>query len=242
MSTEILSLRSPVIPEKIEIESVWIERRNKILTAARQIESVKSQDDYEAAEILLKKITSASNDAEKMRKKLSQPFNDFSKKIKKMGDEARGPLEDDKVRLKKIMVVFLREEDKKKQAELRRIAEEEAEKEAELARVAEEEAAKQKEQEKDNPFAEFIPGLCEAPEPPIELAPVAIESTVGNVHKSFSRAGKVWKFEIESAASIPREFCSPDERKIREYVNREKDAASITGVRIWEEMTVSSRG
>jgi len=235
MMSEALTIRVPTIPEKIEIGVEWIERRNKILIASADITSVQSQDDYEAAEILLKKITSASNDAEKLRKNLSLPFTDLAKRIKKMGDDARNPLEEDKLRLKKIMSVFLREEEARQQADLRRIAEEAA-READAALLKEAEEAGKK---FNNPFAEFIPDSEESEVLPAE--PVAIESNVGNVNKSFSRAKKVWKFEIENESSVPREFCSPDEKKIREYVNREKDAASITGVRTWEELAVQSR-
>ena len=247
MQNEVLSLRVPAIPEKIEIGIDWIERRNKILIKVAEITVINNQDDYEDAEIFLKKITAASNDAEKLRKKLSQPFVDFGKQIKKMGDTAREPLETEKAKLKTIMGVFLRDQEQKRNAELRRIAEEQAQaEEVERKRIEAEredllaDAAANYDEEVKSPFDEFIPDKNIEPvfEPP---APAVIETTVGNVNKSFSRAKMVWKFEIENPASIPREFCSPDERKIREYINREKDAASIPGARIWEDIAVQSR-
>jgi len=251
MQNEVLSLRVPAIPEKIEIGIDWIERRNKILIKVAEITVINNQDDYEDAEIFLKKITGASNDAEKLRKKLSQPFADFGKQIKKMGDTAREPLETEKAKLKTIMGVFLRDQEQKRNAELRRIAEEQAQaEEVERKRIEAErevmlaDAAANYDEEVKSPDdfklpTEFAGEFVPEPEPP--AAPAVIETDIGNVHKSFSRAKMVWKFEIENPASIPREFCSPDERKIREYINREKDAASIPGARIWEDIAVQSR-
>jgi hypothetical protein len=52
----------------------------------------------------------------------------------------------------------------------------------------------------------------------------------------------VWKFEITNPAAVPREYCMPDEIKIRKIVSALQADASIAGVRIYREAVVASRG
>lgn len=219
MSTEILKLTLPHF-EVTEISTDWIERRNKLLAEASQIKTISNQDDYEAAEILLKKITGASGEAEKLRKKLSKPFTDFSKKIKKMGDDARGPLEDNKQKLKRIMADFLNAAEMKRQEEMQK--------------ALEEEVRQREEVEANNPFAAFT-------DPVVKTLPGETTTPAAPIRKNFSSARKVWKFEIENEILVSREFCSPDEKKIRDFINNEKNEAEIPGVRIYEETIVQSR-
>jgi hypothetical protein len=44
-----------------------------------------------------------------------------------------------------------------------------------------------------------------------------------------------WKFEIQDASRIPREFMKPDEVKIGQHVRKEKNKAYIPGVRVFPE-------
>lgn len=50
---------------------------------------------------------------------------------------------------------------------------------------------------------------------------------------------KTWKFVVEGAASVPREFCMPDEAKIRDAVKR--GVREIPGCRIFEDITITVR-
>lgn len=50
-----------------------------------------------------------------------------------------------------------------------------------------------------------------------------------------------WRFEITDPAAVEREYCSPDESKIRKVVESMGDKAAISGIRIWLEKTEHSR-
>lgn len=63
--------------------------------------------------------------------------------------------------------------------------------------------------------------------PKVEEKPVIEKGFAG------ASARKAWKFEIEKAADVPREFLCPDEKAIGEYVRKNKDKAAIPGVRIY---------
>ena len=200
----------PQLPQMIEIESNWIDVRENILTRAVAITEVRSQSEYNDAEIILKAITKHSNDLEKHRKELAKPFQTVDKKIKALADEAREKLEEEKENLKKKMAAYVDVEREKQQKEL------------------EEKAAAMVQEQESNPFAAFV-------------QPQEIKLENKSVIKLMSSVTAVWKFEITDAVQVPREFCSPDERKIREYVQREKEAASIPGVRIYEETQIKAR-
>lgn len=50
------------------------------------------------------------------------------------------------------------------------------------------------------------------------------------------------KYEIVDPNVVPREFCTPDDKKIRNYVKAMGKSTNIPGVRVWVEKTVSAGG
>lgn len=244
IQTMALTLPPPKLPAKIEIGAEWIAERDKLAAQAGAIQSIAAQPDYLAAEIVLKLITSVSNDAEKLRKKLSDPFAKAAKDIKSMADDARAPLEAEKERLKALMSGYLRREQERQQAEMaRKVQEEEARRKAEEERLAKDrEAAMAAARAEQNPFAEAeAKAAFEAQAEAVAAAPMEIAPDTADTRKTMTTARTVWRFEIEDATAVPREFCCPDERKIREHVQRNKEAAGIPGVRVWEELAVQAR-
>jgi hypothetical protein len=51
---------------------------------------------------------------------------------------------------------------------------------------------------------------------------------------------EVWKFEITDPSLVPREYCTPDEKKIRAVVQGLKGDAKIAGVRIYPDKQIAS--
>lgn len=238
----------PKLPAKLEIAAEWLAERDKLVSQAKTIQAVATQADFTGAEILLKLITAVSNDAEKLRKKLSDPFTKAAKDIKAMADSAREPMEQEKERLKRMMAGYLCDVQRRQQEELaRKVAEEEARRRAEAERIeAERQAALANVATDDagdvDPFAAAqVEADFAARAEEVAAAPIQIEADTADTRKTMTTARTVWRFEIEDATAVPREFCCPDERKIREHVNRNKDAAGIQGVRIWEELAVQAR-
>lgn len=113
------------------------------------------------------------------------------------------------------------------ESEKRRIAEEEAREKIEAQRKADAKAAKA---EGNKKLAEKI---LAAPIvlPPVETAPSAIPHIAG------LRKRTNWKFRITKAAAVPREWCTPDEQAIGEFVRANKEAAKgkIPGVEVYED-------
>ncbi len=113
------------------------------------------------------------------------------------------------------------------ESEKRRIAEEEARAAIEAQRKADAKAAKA---EGNKKLAEKI---LAAPivVPPIEMAPSSIPQVAG-LHRR-----TVWKFRIVKPAAVPREWCTPDEKAIGEFVRTNKEAAKgkIPGIEVYED-------
>ena len=63
----------------------------------------------------------------------------------------------------------------------------------------------------------------------------------GKTQKFMSSAYDDWTFEVVNPDLVPRAFCSPDEKKIREYVKANKEMATISGVTITKEVKVKAR-
>lgn len=51
---------------------------------------------------------------------------------------------------------------------------------------------------------------------------------------------KMWTFEIENEADIPREFLMVDEQKLRKYAVAMKDTANVKGVRFFEKSIMAA--
>lgn len=59
---------------------------------------------------------------------------------------------------------------------------------------------------------------------------------VGNVHTRDS-----WKFEVQDITKVPLDFLMVDERKLRAFVNANKDSVAIPGVRVYKDTQVVAR-
>lgn len=71
----------------------------------------------------------------------------------------------------------------------------------------------------------------EAPLPP---PVVKIETQAPPAMKGLSFTTE-WFFEISDPDAVPREYCTPDEKKIRSVVKGLQKATNIPGVRVWSE-------
>lgn len=194
------------LPPAVSISSEWLEKAKNLVEEASLVKSIASQESYDDAGVLLKRLTSQSNSADDIRKEAVRPINEYLKQIKSTVDNARLPLEEEKARLKKMMSGYAKEVEDRRMAEIR----------AQGEAIAADEFS--------------------------DLEPSAIPSVdTRKVSGAIASATKVWKFEIENPTKVPREFCTPDVIKIREYVRANKAAAAIPGVRTWEELEVKAR-
>jgi len=146
------------------------------------------------------------------------------------------PLEEAERIIKRTIAAYLDEEDRKRrdaEAERARVeaaARAEAEKSLKAIEKAEEKGdlakAEAIAQDAANKMAERIDAAPVIPDAP-KAAGLALTVT--------------WRFSIQDPTAVPREFLSPDEKKIGLYVKALKSDAKIPGVKVWSEKSVSAR-
>lgn len=202
MSKEVqLAVKVPQLPSTIEIDPKWTNERDALVAKSAELTSIDGQQELDLAGSILYNITKASAAMETMRKQLAKPFRETDKKIKAIADKAREPLETEKVRLKALMADY---------------AQNELEKVREQQRLVEE--ARRAEAERQVADAVEL-GLdpTEIQDVPVYVAP---ETKPAAASASFSEK-ITWSIDDEDA--VARFLCSPDSKKINEYVRDNKD-------------------
>lgn len=213
-----------VIPA--DVLTPWIAERDALVTRAKSVVIVKSDTDLETAGEVQTYISKALKKLETERKAVTGPLDDAKKQIMAQEKELAKPLSDELTRLKALTSAYATECARRIEEERRR-REEEERKAAEAAVAIE-----------DNPFAPV------APSP----APTAAPMPMPTMPKTSSnRMVERWDFAIVDANAVPRELCSPDEKKIRAFLAARKaegykaDQLSVAGLKISATVQVQGR-
>lgn len=213
-----------VIPA--DVLTPWIAERDALVTRAKSVVIVKSDTDLETAGEVQTYISKALKKLETERKAVTGPLDDAKKQIMAQEKELAKPLSDELTRLKALTSAYATECARRIEEERRR-REEEERKAAEAAVAIE-----------DNPFAPI------APSP----APTAAPMPMPTMPKTSSnRMVERWDFAVVDANAVPRELCSPDEKKIRAFLAARKaegykaDQLSVKGLKISATVQVQSR-
>ena len=213
-----------VIPA--DVLTPWIAERDALVTRAKSVVIVNSDTDLETAGEVQTYISKALKKLETERKAVTGPLDDAKKQIMAQEKNLAKPLSDELTRLKALTSAYATECARRIEEERRR-REEEERKAAEAAVAIE-----------DNPFAPV------APSP----APTAAPMPMPTMPKTSSnRMVERWDFAIVDANAVPRELCSPDEKKIRAFLAARKaegykaDQLSVKGLKISATVQVQSR-
>lgn len=213
-----------VIPA--DVLTPWIAERDALVTRAKSVVIVDSDTDLETAGEVQTYISKALKKLETERKAVTGPLDDAKKQIMAQEKELAKPLSDELTRLKALTSAYATECARRIEEERRR-REEEERKAAEAAVAIE-----------DNPFAPVAPSPAPAAAPmPMPTMPKT----------SSNRMVERWDFAVVDANAVPRELCSPDEKKIRAFLAARKaegykaDQLSVKGLKISATVQVQSR-
>jgi hypothetical protein len=213
-----------VIPA--DVLTPWIAERDALVTRAKSVVIVNSDTDLETAGEVQTYISKALKKLETERKAVTGPLDDAKKQIMAQEKKLAKPLSDELIRLKSLTSAYATECARRIEEERRR-REEEERKAAEAAVAIE-----------DNPFAPVAPSPAPAAAP---MPPPTMPKTSAN------RMVEKWDFAVTDTNAVPRELCSPDERKIRAFLAAKKaegykaDQIVIDGIRISAVVQVQSR-
>jgi hypothetical protein len=175
-----------------------------------------------------------------LRAKVADTFDDIIKAAhlahkkavekKKMHD---GPLDAAERMVKQAMSVYDLEEEKKRQAEQRRleeIARKAAEEQALMDAIAAEDEAKRNGATKEEAAQEAETVMAEPVYvPPVVLPKATPKMQGGPVYRT------IWKFRIKDVNAIPRQYMVPNEVAIGGVIRSLKGQANIPGIEVYEE-------
>jgi len=239
--------------EKVPAVELWKKNRNTLIALSTQIQQVEDEKTLEKSGVLQTKLSKLLKELSKERLNLTRELDKVKKDImsqeKILASDATAELD----RLKDLNNKYAT----KLAEEARRVAEERArlEFEREQARIEAERKhqealqaarAEQQKKEQDNPFGDSAkfkaPELPPEPEPVPEAPPMPEPVTAPKT--SANKMVERWKFEIINDNQVPREFCAPDLKKIRAYMNYQKETGStpeIPGVKFEKFVSVESK-
>lgn len=211
-----------------DFAAAWIAKRDAVMNTAAEVTSVTSDQELQFAGEVQTEISKLVKKLETERKAVTAPIDDMKRAIMAKEKELATPLKAELERIKALTSAYATEC-------ARRIEEERRRREAEERRAAEAAVAA----EEADPFG------FNAPAP---AAPAAAPMPMPTMPKSAAnRMVERWDFEVVDANAVPRELCSPDERKIRAVLAAKKaegykaDQIVIAGVRISATVQVQSR-
>jgi len=186
----------------------------EVVSLQQQAESlvIKTEADVSTATDFLARLKTKYDGAETMRTFFVKPLNDQVKNINLMFKGQTDPL-DKAIRTVKAAISTYTLEQEAEAQRKEAIAQARRDK----ANAAREEAGK---------------SLILDPVKSVERAAPTVATAAGR-----TTTKKVWKFEVIKASEVPREYCEPVDKLIRNAVNA--GARDIKGVRIYEDVQVS---
>lgn len=183
-----------------------------------------------AATNLLGYIKQSKDQFEGKRTDIVKPLNDRVREINSAFKDIMAPLDTANTTLKNKVVLYNREQERKRQEALAKQREEEEQ-------LKRDEEAKQKAIDEsllfgEPVFEEVVIGIVEQP----VLPPVPEVKTMFKAQLGSTSMRKVWKFDVTDTAAVPKEYLVVDEKKIRAAVSA--GTRDIPGVHIYQDDTL----
>ncbi len=217
-------MNAVVQPKEIDISDLLGKRTN----VTEQVDRAQCTNDEDEGKCndLLKIIKNMIKMADDDRKAAGEWFRNMLAEINgKYKDEITDPLEKAKAKLESIIKPYALQKLKKRQEEER------------LAREALERAALEKAAKAETPEAadQVIETAVKASERVHQ--PTTVRSTYGAVTSSRIK----YVFQLEDLSQVPRKYLMLDDSKVRKAINGEKRVESIPGIKIIEDVQITSR-
>ena len=191
--------------------------------------AVATAEEYTAGAEHLKGIKAAMSQVDEERFKITRPQDAAKKRVMEFFGQFTNRLIRAETAVKKGLLTYSNEQDRI-QREERRKEEERQRKEEDKLRQASDDAREQGRADRADILEDRADSVALAP-----TAPVVSTPKVSGISTR-----PVWKFEIMDPKLVPDEYKTIDEKKIGGVVRALKDLASIPGVRIYSEKTMSA--
>lgn len=192
---------------------------------------------YTDASGLLKGIKALRNRIAEVFDPHIKRAHEAHKSLVKEKADAEAPLTQAEGTIKRVLVSYSEEQERKRREEERRL-QEEARKQEEERRLAE--AAALESYGIDHGDAEMLAAAQEIAAAPV-VAPVVNLPRATPVVSGISYR-EIWKFKVINAALVPREYLVLDETKVGGVVRAMKGSTNIPGIQAYSEKVASASG
>ena len=225
--TETTIVPAAVSLEKLREELVTVSR---IVRQAQEM-TIETKEDYEMAGVLMGMIAKRRKaNWDRVTVVVDQNHRAWKAACDLRNDAVRNEDEAEKILNRKLQAFDAEQERLRREREAAESAR--LKKEQEAAAVAEAESLQAI---GETELAEqVIQQAVEAPPPVVVLSK-------DTPKMKEMQARETWQFEVVDEKLVPREFMSPDPKKIGAVVRSQKKLANIPGVRIWSEKTFHGR-
>ena len=210
---KVQKVTTQLVPTKVQQDAANEGRRVVAMANAITVETVREE---EKAYDGLKQISSALKHIEAERKKITKPLDDSKKAVQSLFKQLKEPFEQADGIIREKVLTFHQEQQRRADEERRKLEEQQ--------RKAEERAARLREQGKERAAEKAEVRAEELEEDASDVVPEVATKTVVTTR---------WTFDIVNAKRVPREYCEPDRRLIRQAVNG--GVRDIPGVEIYQE-------
>lgn len=196
------------IPEDgLAKKDAWLAERTALLVEATQVQEVESSEALKPAAKVLKALKDHGKELAKERLEYTRPLDALKKMIMAQEKEMVKAEQDEIDRIQRMCDSWVTREAQRVREENERLLREQAEREMEAQRRADAESRR----------AELF---GQAPAPRVAAAEPAVQAPAFEAAPKVSGSRVVTRYEIRVAneAAVPREFCSPDSKKIHAFV------------------------
>jgi hypothetical protein len=242
-------VRADVNGDALMQQTEWLAKRDAVLVIAGQVSAVESEGQLEHAGKVQTDIANLVKEIERKRLDITRPLDDVKKQIMAAEKDMTANLNAELDRIKRMNNAYATKKMQEAQAEQRRVDElnrQEQAKAAELARKAQDEADAKAASAQSIFGAAAVTTAQVAARAPV-VPNVQYCTTVEAPRSSANTIRMEWKFEILDSAKVPRELCTPDEKKIRAHLAYQKSMGvnienlQVAGLRLWQEANVCAR-
>jgi murein hydrolase activator len=203
---------------------------------------IRDEDTKAGAQTLAKSAADLLKDIELRRKEITTPILAKKKEVDDYFKSLASPLEKENADVRRKLAAYADELEKRRLAELHRIEDERRKAEQERREAEEwknqmrtkagagEKTAEQLERER---MAEERARSEEELRAEMQREEIRKQTETKNIRT-------IWKFVVEDADRVPREYCAPIDKLIREAINKNPNI-EIPGVRKWREKSAVLR-
>lgn len=202
--------------------------------------TIKSESDAVIATDAGKDVKAWGKKVEDLRKAMVAPLNDQVKKINDYAKQIVLPLQEAEAHIKRQLVSWEFELNKKRREEQSRIEAEQRVRAEEARKKAQEDLKRAQSitNAKDAARAKAV-AEAEALRTQNQIAADARKDEKALSEMKVSNTRKVWKFEVGDLYQVPREFLILDTTAVRKAIT--DGQTMIPGLKIWQETTVALR-